>query len=276
MTNGLVVVIVNYRTPRATAALANALLEDEAVDEVVVADNSPPDADVLRDIVDPRVAIVANGSNLGFGAASNRAVRASSAEIILFLNSDAVPAGGAIPRLLAAFRDPEVAIAAPKLVLPTGQPQIDATGQFPTFDVLLRRSNRRAAERIDWVSGAALAVRRSAFESVGGFDERYHMYLEDVVLCERIGSERIRLVEDAFVVHAGGGSSESTFRRQVRYARSQRLYLRDARTAMPLRAAAWAASWLAFAVRRTVPSLRWLRRGSTSPGATRRSGSVWS
>jgi GT2 family glycosyltransferase len=94
-----------------------------------------------------------------------------------------------------------------------------------------RRHNlykREDTVRRDWVSGAAMVVRRAVFEEVGGFDERYFMYFEDVDLCARIrgAGHEIHYVHAISVEHLRGGSQPGGIPPsvQIEYRRSQLLY----------------------------------------------------
>ncbi|HVX19862.1 MAG TPA: hypothetical protein VHB02_00775 [Acidimicrobiales bacterium] len=102
-------------------------------------------------------------SNLGFGAGANRAAQQGEQELILFVNTDGDLKEGALDALEAEFDDPRVAAA-------------EAS----------QGVERDRGPNPDWLSGACLAVRRSAFEQVGGFDERLFMYCEDVDLSHRL------------------------------------------------------------------------------------------
>lgn len=245
------VIVVNYRTPERSARLARRLAEAN-VGEIAVVDNSSPDHQFIRAAcADLPVQVLPNDRNLGFGAACNRGALRTRAPILLFLNSDVMPADDAIDRIASSFEDPNVEIAAPSVLTSTGAPQVDAFGVAPTLQTILRRKNRRIREpqTIDWVSGAAIAVRRSSFDRVCGFDEGFHMYFEDVDLCRRVGSSSVALAPEAVVFHEGGGSRQSDWSRQRQYAVSQSRYLSKVGEPAAAIAVALTGTWALFLLR---------------------------
>lgn len=255
-------IIVNFRTPQRTATLARRLVR-QGLREVVVVDNSSPDGAVISQLCAMTgVRLVTPGRNIGYGAACNFGARNTTCPLLLFLNSDAEPIDDAIARLAVAFDDTTVEIAAPRLITPGGANQRGAVGAAPGASTILRRTNRRRhfTDPIDWVTGAALAIRRTSFERVGGFDEGFHMYFEDVDLCRRIGREAIRVVPEAVVVHQGGASRTSSVSRQGQYARSQWRFLTIAGEPGVTRVITWLGTWVMFllraAARRFEPFLR--------------------
>lgn len=251
MSNEIAAIIVNFGTPERTAALARQLIR-QGVGEVVVVNNSPPDGALFAQLcVTPDVRLVTPGRNVGYGAACNLGARSTTCPLLLFLNSDVDPIGDAISRLAAAFDDTNVAIAAPSLVTPGGTKQRGAAGVAPSASTIIRRTNRRhhLAADIDWVTGAALAVRRTSFERVGGFDEGFHMYFEDIDLCRRIGRDVIRVVSEAVMGHQGGASQTSSVRRQSQYAKSQWRYLTIVGEPGATRIITWFGTWVMFFLR---------------------------
>jgi hypothetical protein len=228
------VVVVAYRSagdlPGCLASIRAASADDA---ELLVVDNDSPDdtAAAVRD--DPGVTLVAMGRNAGFAAACNAGVAAASAEYVCFVNPDARPAPGSIDALVAAARRaPRHALYSGKVVTPAGSVDAGcclalpslweyvcfATGlstAFPRsrwFDPAALGGWDRGDERpVPAVSGAFLLVRRSDFLALGGFDERFFMYSEDVDLSARAGAagRGPLFVPAAVAVHASGGSSTS-------------------------------------------------------------------
>ena len=144
--------------------------------------------------------------NLGFGGAANRGVAATDTPYVAVLNPDVVVKPGTVAALVGALdADPRFGIVGPRIDTPNGQWYPSARA-FPTLrDAMghaflhfvaprnrfsrrykLPRSRPRHRARADWVSGTFFVVRREAFEAVGGFDEAYFMYVEDVDLCWRL------------------------------------------------------------------------------------------
>ena len=215
MTSTVSGIVVNYKTKELTASAVESMLDEPDLTDVVVVDNCSLDGSVefLRSrLPEDRVRVVANDRNSGFGGGVNVGAGHSTGSFMLVLNSDATLERGSLALLVRALdAESATAIAAPVIVGPDGSPQIDAFGDFPSFRRMLLRTNRRPRDepRPDWVSGAAMLVRRCAFEQVGGFDVAFHMYLEDVDLCSRLRSMgwEILRVRESKVRHSPGTSS---------------------------------------------------------------------
>jgi GT2 family glycosyltransferase len=181
-------------------------------------DNS--DKMITRDF--PRVKLIKSENN-GYGTAANLAIASSSAKYIMLLNSDTLLHPGSI-QVLNNYLDqhPQVAIVGPRLLNPDGTRQ-SSCFPFPApLSVLLRESslskvwpdNLSASspdsdQVVPWVLGAALAIRRLAFESLGGFDRSFFMYYEEVDLCYRLKKSgwQTHFTPAAIVTHVGGAST---------------------------------------------------------------------
>ena len=201
-------VVVTYRSTEEAVRCLSSLLA-EGVDEAVVVDNDPADpctAAVARAV--PSVAVLVPGVNLGYGAAANRgaAVLGKNVDWVLICNPDLVFSKGSLAALVASASIPGegVGIAGPRLVNPDGTFYPSArrvpdplTAGLHAVVGLFAKDNRfsrryrmedgslNGRARVDWVSGACLLVRREVFEALGGFDESFFMYVEDVDLCRR-------------------------------------------------------------------------------------------
>ncbi len=223
-------VIVNYNA-RAHLLECVRSLRVEGLDHIVVADNGSIDGseEALRR-ADPAVGFLSTGGNLGFGAAANRGVAATTSELVAVLNPDVVVEPGSIKALVDLLEsDPQLAIVGPRIENPDGTlyPSVrtfpclrDAVGHaFLSYLAPRNRFSRRyrlldwdhgEAADVDWVAGTFMLVRRSALESLGGFDESYFMYVEDVDLCWRAGKAgwRVGYEPAAQVIHVIGVSTE--------------------------------------------------------------------
>jgi len=222
-------VVVNYNTRDHLLVCLRSLRAD-GLTQVVVVDNASADGsvDALRQS-DPEAVVLSMTSNLGFGTAANRGVTVAGAEYVLILNPDTVVEPGTTKVLAEALdRDPRLAIVGPRMenvdgsLYPSARcfPNlVDAAGHaFLGFVLPSNPYTRRyrmldwdhtGPGQVDWVGGACLLVRRWAFESVGGFDEAYFMYAEDVDLCWRLRREgwRIGYEPGGRVMHSLGASS---------------------------------------------------------------------
>ena len=144
----------------------------------------------------PERIIIRNPVNEGFAKASNAGARAATAPIVIMLNVDTVPQSGWIRPLLAAFDDPSVAMAGPKLTYPDGRIQCAGIRTWHgngSAGGENRHDEHPSNSDEDGVTGACMAIRRSAFEAAGGFDEVFWNGYEDVDLCLAIRAARHRV-----------------------------------------------------------------------------------
>ncbi|HEX6104576.1 MAG TPA: glycosyltransferase family 2 protein, partial [Gemmatimonadales bacterium] len=226
----MAVAIVSWNTRELLRrCLESALAEGAA--EIVVVDNGSSDGSVemVRDQF-PRVRLEVRPENPGYGAASNIAFGLCSAEYVLLLNSDTAIHPGALAALVEHLdRNPRAGIVGPRLlnadgtlqksVFPFPSPLVPLVKRRPVADVVgvvpwLRDEfvgswAHDRARRAPWVLGAALAIRRTAFDGTGGFDESFVMYFEEVDLCYRLRQAgwEIHFTPAAEVTHVGGAST---------------------------------------------------------------------
>ncbi|MEO8191211.1 MAG: glycosyltransferase family 2 protein [Acidobacteriota bacterium] len=223
-------IIVHYRTPVETVAAARAVAQTCPGCVLVVVDNHSNDGiggTLRRDV--PSARVVVSPVNAGYGAACNLGARATPEPYLLFLNSDTRVEAGAVAALVHALEsDPRTAVAGPRLSGPDGRLQ-PSIGRFPTpWRVFCESSGLAAlaggrgffrghtktredhsrAKGVETLMGAALLVRRFAFDEVGGFDEGFFLYAEETDLLARLARSgwRTRYVPSASVVHVGGAS----------------------------------------------------------------------
>jgi N-acetylglucosaminyl-diphospho-decaprenol L-rhamnosyltransferase len=190
------VVVVGHDSAGDLAATLPALTAQlRPGDELVVVDNASADgtAAAARALA-PAATVIETGANLGFAGGCNAGARASTAPLLLFLNPDAVPAAGCIDALRdCAGRRPEwgawqalVTMAQGRLVNSAGNEVhflgFGWAGHCEQPVVALHD----APADVGFASGAALVVRRAAWDAAGGFDDRYFMYGEDLDLCLRL------------------------------------------------------------------------------------------
>ena len=197
MTPALSIVVVHWRAERDLAALL-AALPDDARFEVVVIDNSGTAAASATD----RMRLVRPRANLGFAGGANLGASIAAAPLLLVANSDVRPEAGALEALLAGFATlPDAAGLAPRLVGVDGAPQ--TTWQLRALPrpaqllqhTLFRDAGRGAAiepaagTSVAQPAAAALALRRSAWEELGGFDSTFRpAWFEDVDLARRLAT----------------------------------------------------------------------------------------
>lgn len=224
-------VVVNYNA-RDHLRVCLQSLAAEGVKQVVVVDNGSTDGS-RRVAEDSGARWVDSGGNLGYGRAANRGASdpaVAGAEYLLVCNPDLELRAGCVAGLVATLSaDPAIGVAGPRLSNPDGSlypsartfpDLLDAMGHGLLGFVAPRNPFTRRyrlldwdhAEQatVDWVSGACFLIRRSAWDSVGGFDPSYFMYMEDVDLCWRLGRAgwRVAYQPAAEVVHTQGVSAD--------------------------------------------------------------------
>jgi GT2 family glycosyltransferase len=203
--------------------------------------------------------------NPGFAAGVNALVRRSDAPFFLALNSDAWPEPGALGRLVAVLaQHPRAAVVSPALRRPDGSPEPVAL-PFPGLRTAARSAfgtpplaQPTTTAEADWLVGAALLLRRAALDEVGGLDESFHMYAEDLEWCWRARQSGWQVLVEpaAVVVHVGGASADQAFGhgRSAAVARSTDAFLR--RTRGPAVATAYRGLVACGAARRLVAARR--------------------
>ncbi|MGA2527557.1 MAG: glycosyltransferase family 2 protein [Acidimicrobiales bacterium] len=222
-------VIVNYNAGDALSECV-ASLEREHVREIVVVDNGSTDGSLdCLPARFPEVRVLHTGRNLGYGGGVNFGAHEVGGDLILVCNPDLQIQTGAVNALLSRIeRDQSLGLVGPALVgidrgpHPSGrafptvrrsslQAALGVLAPGSTYSRRYREANRaRAATGIvDWVTGACFLVRREAFDAVGGFDDRYFMYVEEVDLCWRLTQAgwRIGYESSAHVLHLAGVST---------------------------------------------------------------------
>lgn len=212
------VIIVNYNAGAVLARVVTALLAQTRGDfELVVADNGSTDGSLDEIPSDPRARVQRNGANLGFAAANNRAAAGFRGRWIATLNPDAIPATDWLERLVAAAEaDPAVKLAGSTQYIAEQPHLFDGTGDCLSLWGFAWRGNHRhpavepppEGEPFGPCAAAAL-YDRALFEKLGGFDERFFCYAEDVDLAFRfrLAGARCRQVAAARVLHVGGVTS---------------------------------------------------------------------
>lgn len=215
------------------------------LDQIIVVDNDSPDDSVqaVREHY-PDVLLV-EATNDGYGAGANRGIERTTTDYVLVLNPDTVVPQATIDRLAAVLDDdPGVAVAAPRMRYPDGGLQPSRRrfpGRFtPIFEsTVFERwfpGNRWATtyrmddvpegcvQQVDWVVGACLMVRMEAIRQVGGFDESFWMYCEEIEWCWRFrrhGWTTVYVPDIEIVHHEAASTSQNVGQRQLAFDRSR-------------------------------------------------------
>jgi N-acetylglucosaminyl-diphospho-decaprenol L-rhamnosyltransferase len=232
---GVSAVVVSYNV-RDLLVQCIASLRADGIEHIVVVDNASSDgsADAARAA---DVEVVALDANVGFGSGANRGVARTGTPYVVICNPDLEVEPGANKALTEVLDgDDALGIVAPRIETPDGRlypsartfpDMVDAAGH--AFLHFVWRDNpfsRRykmldwdhsTPGDVDWVAGTYFMARRTAWDAVGGFDEDFFMYLEDVDLCWRMRDAgwRTRYEPAARVVHAIGRSTDQTPYRMI-------------------------------------------------------------
>jgi GT2 family glycosyltransferase len=187
------VVVVTFNNAHQIEACLESVLADIGPhDELIVVDNGSSDGTpALLRARFPGVRLI-EGPNDGYAGGNNRGARQARGEHLVFLNPDTVVRPGAIAALLAPLARPSVGLSTACVVHMWRPAIVNACGNTMHYTGLTycRGAGRPVAEyaapaKVDAVSGAAFAIRRALFEALGGFDERFFMYVEDTDLSLR-------------------------------------------------------------------------------------------
>lgn len=224
------VIIVSYGTRDLTLAALESVYacSTEMALEAIVVDNASPDdsADAVEAHA-PWATLIRSAQNGGFASGANQGAQAARGDWLLFLNSDARLDHGALPMMLKAAAGVEhPGAVGPRIEGPGGTER--SVGRyytawrdlvrafrlyrlFPrsaTFDDLHVRRLPNVTTPVEWVSGACLLIRADAFRTLGGFDEAYFMYVEDMDLCYRLArAGYVNLYVPEAIVHHERGQS---------------------------------------------------------------------
>ena len=251
----LSIIIVNWNVKDLLrACLHSVLAEAQAAGlaaEIIVVDSASIDGspEMVRAEF-PQVTLIASPHNLGYAGGNNTGVAAAAGRYLFLLNPDTVVKPGALACMVAFFdAHPVVGALGPQLLWPNGSVQ-SSRRRFPTLGSLFWEStllgqwfprNRHSAayhmldvpanqsQPVDWVVGAAILIRREAWQQTGPIDEDFFMYFEETDWCRRCQNAgwAIHYLPAAQVVHFEGKSSEQVIAaRALRFQRSKIRYAR--------------------------------------------------
>ena len=238
----LSIIIVNYRSEqyleKCIASVYN--WSDPELFEIIVVNNDQ--SSKLGEIAQKysEIELYDSQKNIGFGAGCNLGARKATGEILLFLNPDTQFSDDYVGKISDKFaKSPEkTGVIGPRLVTDEKKTQEWCTGKDTTIRSLIKSNlfwideSRRIWESkeeitTDWVSGAALAIKKNIFEKIGGFDEKFFMYGEDMDLCRRVRETGFGVIYDPnlAILHRCGKSRESCLRQKTQFYTSSIYYL---------------------------------------------------
>ncbi len=234
----LKVILVNYASPdQCTICIDSLLLHGICTEEqIVIVDNaSPDDSGTLLAKRFPRITTLLTGINSGYSGGINRGIQvAGKADFFLILNPDTNFEDNRIDLAIQAFENTsDLGVLGLNLFYPNGKPQYSARRFYSLFSILLRRTplkkifpfnwldarhlmkNAWNGDRfdVDWVLGTGFMVRARALQEIGGMDEGYFLYMEDVDLCARmwLSGWRVQAIPSVHLIHLHQRASDSGF-----------------------------------------------------------------
>jgi GT2 family glycosyltransferase len=237
------IIIVNYNNRTYLLQTMESLFQDLNASkyEMIIVDNASDDDSVgavQRDF--PGAKLVVLPENAGYAKANNRGVEKASGRYFLFLNNDTNVPAGSIGKLLEIKKNhPDFGIVAPLVCNPDGSLQLSwgkdlhlHTEVFLKFIAekwhkwQYKRKKGRMSRNVEWVSGACFVIDRSLYNQVGGFDEKFFLYVEDADLGKRVRNlgHKIHLTSEVRIIHHLGQSVAKIRGRALLEAKRSQLY----------------------------------------------------
>lgn len=234
-------IFVNYRSVRYLAKALESLFSferDQRLFEVIVVNN---DASESKDLAILKQSfpflLLESEDNIGFGSGNNRGAAVAQGDILGFINPDVLWTGTYLCPIEQFFsREKRIGVLGLTLLTEDKHPEAWSVGMAPSIFRLVQNNlfplkqafwKKAGLSFPDWVSGGALFIRTEIFSEIGGFDERFFLYFEDVDLCSAVRKRGLAVACDpAFsLIHLGGKSKHSkTLQKQHFYASQQKYF----------------------------------------------------
>ena len=174
--------------------------------DVILIDNASQDSSAAMSSWHPQIRVVRNPRNIGFARAVNQGLQLATGRYVAIVNPDTAIG----PQTISALVDrvparPEIGLAAPRLLGEDGRPQ-RSLAHYPTFAGQLRRLLRRRPDGANgWLIGAMVVAEAALLREMGGLDEGYFVYGEDMDLSHRVQrrGSRLHVAADLHITHTG-------------------------------------------------------------------------
>ena len=239
----LSIIIVNYNVKEFLQNLIHSIEKatKNLSSEIIVIDNASTDGSIeLLKSKFPSIKLIENKTNLGFGKANNIGIQVSKGKYIVMINPDAIVSEDTFIKMINFFEEnSEAGLATPKILNPDGSLQLGCrrsfpgpwtsfcrvtglSGLFPKSKIFARYNLTYLPENqtfeVDAISGSFMIMKREVYEKVGGFDEQFFMYGEDLDLCYRIqkAGYKVFYVHTAQAIHYKGESTKRSDIDEVR------------------------------------------------------------
>jgi O-antigen biosynthesis protein len=229
------VIIVNYNVKEFIQNLVHSIYKSAGnlSYEIIIVDNASSDGSVeLITSLFPEIKLIANKENLGFGKANNLGIKEAKGDYLLFLNPDTIVREDTFIKMLEFFRNvPDAGLAGCRILNPDGTLQLACRRSFPgpwtsfckvtglstlfPHSRIFARYNltyldENKTYEVDAVSGSFMMMKREVYEKIGGFDEQFFMYGEDLDLCYRVqkAGYKVYYVHTTEIIHYKGESTK--------------------------------------------------------------------
>jgi GT2 family glycosyltransferase len=223
-------IVVNYESGDDLALCLDSLSGQQGLVETIVVDNGSADDSAAVAENRPATVLVTPDHNRGFAGGANDGARHALGEYLLFLNPDVRLAPGAVVRLVEAMSArPETAVVGPRIDLERSR----HAELGSRIDPLGSPIGSTASAKPFFVPGCVLMTRADVFHALGGFDDRFFMFVEDADYCWRalLAGHDVSVVPQAVAWHAGGGSAPGGYVTQDGLATTRfRMRLRERNT----------------------------------------------
>jgi GT2 family glycosyltransferase len=247
------VIIVNYNTVNLLCNCINSIYDKtKGVDyEIIVVDNHSTDGSIeILKRKYPQVRLIENLKNLGFGKSNNLGVSISKGRYLLLLNSDTIFCNNAIKRFIDFYEshlDMNLGVIGGWLLNERGE-VIHSAGEFMTMMSMIKKycyifcskylkiiqykkqSNIKSQlfVQADYVTGADLFMETTLFKEIGGFDEDFFMYAEDMYLQKQIAKtgRKNYLIKGPQIIHLEGRSCKINWKKRLLIDKSMFVYFR--------------------------------------------------
>jgi len=241
------VIIINYKQKSFTEDCIKSVYDKFASYpfEVIIVNNSPEESLEHMKTEHPGLKII-NNENRGYSQANNAGAESASGEYLFFLNADTIIKADFLSSFIDHFKNKEFGAAGLKLKNPDGSFQLSFWKENNFFNEIKNKSeedkfrnkdSRYISEKekeysqvkeVDWVTGAAMVMRKDVFEKVNGFDDDFFLFYEDADICKRLNDIGLKnyFYPDCDIIHYKGENVNSEFQSGTYYysKESQLLY----------------------------------------------------
>jgi GT2 family glycosyltransferase len=228
----LSIIILSYNTKDLTISCINSIVAlykqelDNNQFEIIVVDNASTDDSVAETLKlkTENLKIIENKENLGFSKGCNLGAKNANGEYLLFLNSDTeIKDQGFLKMVEYLKKNEQIGILGGALKNEDGTSQPSAGKFYNLLNLFLAmvglervgflRESPKQIQKVDWVSGASLMIKKKVFEKIGGFEKELFMYAEDIELCFRANKKSFPtyFYPGVMLFHKEHGSSNRTF-----------------------------------------------------------------